>query len=175
MPFPSIGDLPFSGIKLRSPACIYLKWQVDSLPLVPTENQSRKSSRKCQAAPPFKPLRLFLHFQISPAGSSTESMGICHPREMTSQIVLFLQSLSCFRFAVTPGTAALQASLSFTISQSLLKLMFIELVMPSYVTLYSSCPRSFPASGSFSMSPLFTSDGQSIGVSASVFPRNVHG
>ena len=32
---------------------------------------------------------------------------------------------------VTPWTAALQASLSFTVSQSLLKLISIELVMPS--------------------------------------------
>ena len=31
----------------------------------------------------------------------------------------------------------------------------------------SSCPQSFPASGSFQMSQLFTSGGQSIGVSAS--------
>ena len=31
----------------------------------------------------------------------------------------------------------------------------------------SSCPQSFPASGSFPMSQLFTSGGQSIGVSAS--------
>ena len=34
-------------------------------------------------------------------------------------------------FFVTPGTAACQASLSVTISQSLLKLMSTELVMPS--------------------------------------------
>ena len=34
-------------------------------------------------------------------------------------------------------------------------------------TLFSSCPQSFPASGSFSMSLLFASGGQSIGVSAS--------
>ena len=32
---------------------------------------------------------------------------------------------------------------------------------------FSSCPQSFPASGSFQMSKLFTSGGQSIGVSAS--------
>ena len=32
---------------------------------------------------------------------------------------------------------------------------------------FSSCPQSFPASGSFQMSQLFTSGGQSIGVSAS--------
>ena len=41
------------------------------------------------------------------------------------------QSLSCVQLFVTPWTAAHQASLSFTMSQSLLKLMSIELVMPS--------------------------------------------
>ena len=34
----------------------------------------------------------------------------------------------------------------------------------------SSCPQSFPASGSFQMSQLFTSGGQHIGVSASASP-----
>ena len=40
---------------------------------------------------------------------------------------------------------------------------------------FSSCPQSFPASGSFPMSQLFTSGGQSIGVSASasVLPMNI--
>ena len=37
----------------------------------------------------------------------------------------------------------------------------------SSVVPFSSCPQSFPASGSFQMSQFFTSDGQSIGVSAS--------
>ena len=37
---------------------------------------------------------------------------------------------------------------------------------------FSSCPQSFPASGSFLMSQLFTSGGQSIGASASVLPMN---
>ena len=37
--------------------------------------------------------------------------------------------LSCVWLFATPWTAAYQASLSFTISQSLLKLMSIELVM----------------------------------------------
>ena len=39
---------------------------------------------------------------------------------------------------------------------------------------FSSCPQSFPASGSFQMSQLFASRGQSIGVSAStsVLPVN---
>ena len=39
--------------------------------------------------------------------------------------------LSCVQLPVTPWTAACQASLSFTISWSLLKLMSIESVIPS--------------------------------------------
>ena len=44
----------------------------------------------------------------------------------------------------------------------------------SSVVPFSSCPQSFPASGSFPMSQLFTSGGQNIGVSAStsVLPMN---
>ena len=44
----------------------------------------------------------------------------------------------------------------------------------SSVVPFSSCPQSFPVSGSFQMSQFFTSDGQSIGVSASisVLPMN---
>ena len=47
----------------------------------------------------------------------------------------------------------------------------------SSVTLFSSCPQSFTASGSFPMSWLFPSGGQSIGAStsASVLPMNVQG
>ena len=41
-----------------------------------------------------------------------------------------VQSLSCVRLFATPWTAACQASLSINNSQSLLKLMSIELVMP---------------------------------------------
>ena len=41
-----------------------------------------------------------------------------------------VQSLSCLQLFGTPWTAARQASLSFTISWSLLRLMFIESVMP---------------------------------------------
>ena len=45
----------------------------------------------------------------------------------------------------------------------------------SSVVPFSSCPQSFPASGSFQMSQLFISGGQSIGVSAStsVLPMNI--
>ena len=45
----------------------------------------------------------------------------------------------------------------------------------SSVVPFSSCPQSFPASGSFPMSQFFTSSSQSIGVSASasVLPMNI--
>ena len=43
-------------------------------------------------------------------------------------LVLAVMSLSRVRFFTTPWTAARQASLSFTISPSLLKLMYIILV-----------------------------------------------
>ena len=45
----------------------------------------------------------------------------------------------------------------------------------SSVIPFSSCPQSFPASGSFQINQLFTSGGQSIGVSAStsVLPMNI--
>ena len=46
-------------------------------------------------------------------------------------ILCSVQSLSHVRLFVTPWTAACHASLSFTLSQSLLKLMSIESVMPS--------------------------------------------
>ena len=49
---------------------------------------------------------------------------------LVSTSVQSVQSLSCVRLFATPWTAAHQASLSFTISQSLFKLKSIESVMP---------------------------------------------
>ena len=95
------------------------------------------------------------------------------------KVVVFVQLLSHVQLSVTPWTAAWLASLSFTISWSLLKLMPIESVLPSNHLIlscllpFSSCLQSFLASGSFLMSWLFTSGGQSIGASASVLPVNI--
>ena len=47
------------------------------------------------------------------------------------EVIVVVQLLSYVRLFVTPSTAARQASLSFTISQSLLNLMSIESMMPS--------------------------------------------
>ena len=88
-----------------------------------------------------------------------------------------VQLFSCVQLFVTPWTAAHQTSLSITNFQSLLKLMFIELVMPSNIlaSVFYSCLQSFPASGSFPASQFFTSGSQSIGLSpsASVLPMNI--
>ena len=90
-----------------------------------------------------------------------------------------VQLLSHVRLFVIPWTAACQASLSFTSSWSLLKLMSIESVMSSNHLILCRplllLPSIFPASGSFQMSQLFASGGQSIGVSASasVLPMNI--
>ena len=50
---------------------------------------------------------------------------------LKSVVWTVVQPLSCVRLFATPWTTAHQASLSFTVSQSLLKLMTIESVMPS--------------------------------------------
>ena len=101
--------------------------------------------------------------------------------EITTYQFGSVQWLSHVWFFATPWTAARQASLSITNSQSLLKLMSIALVMPSnhlfFCVPFSSHLQSFPASGSFPVSWFFTSGDQSIGASAStsVLPMNIQG
>ena len=90
-----------------------------------------------------------------------------------------VQSLGHVWFFAIPWTAACQASLTITSSQSLLKLMSIELVMASnHLILCHPLllpPSIFPSIRVFQMSQFFTSGGQSIGVtaSASVLPMNI--
>ena len=91
-----------------------------------------------------------------------------------------VQSLYHIQLFATPWTAARQASLSITSSRSLLKLMSITWGMPSNHLIlchpcFSFCLQSFPASGSFPMSQLFASGGQSIRISTStsVLPVNI--
>ena len=104
-------------------------------------------------------------------------------------IFVVVQSLSCVQLSMTPCTAACQASLSITNSQSLLKPMSIEFELKS-ITIHVGdaiqpslplsspsppCLQSFQASGSFLMSQLFASGGQSIetSASASVLTMNI--
>ena len=109
---------------------------------------------------------------------------------------IVLQLLSCVQLFAIPWTAAPQASLSFTISQSLLKLMSIESMMPSnhfilcHPLLLSSVFPSIrvfsnelvlhirgPKCWRFSISPSNESDlcikCQSIRALASVLPMNI--
>ena len=78
--------------------------------------------------------------------------ALCHPAFIGSSAILSIscdivvvQLLSCVQLFGTPWTAAHQAFLSLTISQSLLKLMSIELVMPSR-------PLSSPSPPAFNLS-----------------------
>ena len=93
------------------------------------------------------------------------------PTERTHSVLsVQFSSVSHVRVSATPWTAAHQASLSITNSQSLLKLMSIKSgchpAISSSVIPFS-CLQSFPASGSFPVSQFFTPSGQSIGASAS--------
>ena len=90
-----------------------------------------------------------------------------------------VQPLIHVQLFVTPWTAACQASLSITNSQSPPKPMSIELGMPSTISSsvisFSSYLQSFPASGSLPRSQFFTLGGQRNGIpaSASVLPMNI--
>ena len=95
----------------------------------------------------------------------------CLPCNSSWSCDLVLQfNCSVVSDSAIPWTAARQASLSITNSQSPLKLMSTESVMPSN-HLILCCPllppSIFPSISVFQMSRFFTSGGQSIGVSAS--------
>ena len=119
------------------------------------------------------------HGLYSPRGCKESDMTEWLSLSYTYIIFSSVQSLSCVQLFEISWTAAHQASPSITNSQSLLKLMSIESVMPSNCLILCRplllCPQSFPASGSFQMSQFFATGGQSIGVSASasVLPMNI--
>ena len=94
-----------------------------------------------------------------------------------------IQSLSHVWLFATPRTAACQASLELASStprvyaNSCPLSQWCHPTVSSSVITFSSSLQSFPESGSFQMSQLFASCGQSIGVSAStsVLPTNTQG
>ena len=97
----------------------------------------------------------------------------------TKETISSVQALSHVRLFATLWTGAYQASLPISNSRSLLKLMSIESVIPSNHLILCRpllfLPSIFPSIRVFPMSWLFTSGGQSIGVSvsASVLPMNI--
>ena len=92
-----------------------------------------------------------------------------------------VQSLSHVQLFTTPWTAARQASLSITNSQSLSKPVSVEWVMPSNHLVFCHplllLPSIFPSIRVFQKSQLFASGDESIGASASasVLPMNIQG
>ena len=94
-------------------------------------------------------------------------------------LIFVVQLWSCVWLFVSLLTVARQARQSFTNTWSLFRFMSIELVMPSNHLILCHplllLLQSFPASGSFPVSRLFNSGGQSIGASASasIIPMNI--
>ena len=107
--------------------------------------------------------------------------GLKRESSPSSMMCSSVQPLSHMQLFVTPWTAACQASLSITNSQSLLKLMSIELVMPTNHLILCHplllLPSIFPSVRVFQVSQFFISDSQSTGVSASasVLPMGIQG
>ena len=89
----------------------------------------------------------------TPSGGSFSALLQRYCAEGLLFLPVVVQRLSPIRLFVTLWTAAHQTSLSFTISWILLKIMSIEAVMssirPMLISLFSSCPQSFPVSGTF--------------------------
>ena len=103
----------------------------------------------------------------------------CYQEVLLQNFIFFLQSFLHFQFSCSVVSDSLWPyglqhpilscpSLSSGVCSSSCPLSWWwHPTISSSVTLFSSCPQSFPASGSFPMSWLFISDGQSIGASAS--------
>ena len=104
-----------------------------------------------------------------------------HYINILKSYLLLLFSRSVVSDSLWPWTAARQASLSFTCFPEFAQthvLWVSDAIQPSHpVTTFSSCPQSFPPSGSFPVSQLFASGGQRIGASASVsvLPMSIQG
>ena len=129
-----------------------------------------------------KSFHILFHLFILIEKMSYIYMCVCVYIYIYIYIFVVVQSLSRVQLFVTSWTATHQASLSFTISQNLLKLMSIELLRPCN-HLILCCPLLFVPSLLLSIRvfsnelALCISIGQSIGASASVsvLPMNIYG
>ena len=125
---------------------------------------------------------IFFHLFVLSSISFTKSYSFSHISVLLLQLgfVVAIQLLHGVWLFVTPWTAAHQASLSFIISQNLLKFLSIESVMPFnhliLCHLLPLLPSIFPRIKVFwPMSQLFILGGQSIGSLALVLPINIQG
>ena len=110
--------------------------------------------------------------------SSKSSSFFCLHLPLPRVEIYFTTAFSSVQFSSVSKSTACQASLSITnsrvYSNSCPSSRWCHPAIWSSVIPFSSCPQSLPASGSFPMSQLFTSGGQSTGVSAPalVLPMN---
>ena len=99
----------------------------------------------------------------------------------TACMYTLVQLLSCVQLFETPWTATCQATCPSpspgVCSDSCPLIRWCRSTISSSLIPFSSCLQSFPASGSFPMSWLFTSGDQSTGASASasVLPMSIQG
>ena len=120
VPFPSPGDLPDSRIEPASPASLALA--SGFFTTMPPEKFS------CTI------ISCLLSLTIGPQLLNSRDLLLFTSKSIpssSSQSLSSVQSLSHVRLFATPRTAPHQASLSITNSQSLLKLMSMESMMPS--------------------------------------------
>ena len=119
-----------SLVKIHNSSTVTCYWKVSK--------RHRSSTRRARPEPFLRLLSPgFLHW----GEMNTGDVALKTPRaffqeswKLQEQTLLSfsrVKSLSCVRLFATPRTAARQASLSITNSRSLLRLMSIELVMPS--------------------------------------------
>ena len=109
-----------------------------------------------------------------PDGRDCEETGSCSDRQGHDQFSS-VQSLSHVRLLWSHGPQHARLPCPSLIprgSNSCLSSWWCHPTISSSV-FFSSCLQSFPASGSFPMSQVFTSDGQIFGASASVLPINI--
>ena len=133
------------------------------------EGRAKTGSKSNQPQPQSRPRQKCTLYAQSPLQS-------LH-RVQFSSVQLFSRVRLCY-----PTTAARQASLSITNSQSLLKFMSIKLVMPSNHLIlchpFSSCPQSLPAAEFSLRSQFFSSVGPSLhlywSLNFSISPSSVY-
>ena len=115
----------------------------------------------------------WVHYPLWPWKAVTTENHWC----LNKRILLFNRSV--ISYTATPCTAAPQVHCPSPApgagSNSCPSSQWCHSTISSSVVPFSSCFQSFPASGSFPVSQLFASGGQSIGVSASasVLPMNI--
>ena len=93
-------------------------------------------------------------------------------------VTFVVQSLSCVCLQpheLQHARLLFPSAYPWVCSNSCLLSQWCHPTISSSVAPFSFCPQSFAESGSFIVSQLFASGGQSIGASASVLPMNIQG